>query len=130
MERGKDWDIELIHPLIFIQAMGFKVPDFVKFNPDAEFQYFRRKQCSHDGTMTFQNDLIAQTLNPITTMDSIYLPSKPKDWSNVARIEYEIGWIHLMSAYGRVDLPAGNYPGMRQRTFMRVRSNVILKDAA
>lgn len=131
--KGKNWEAVRLNPMDFIrrnltEEKFEKVQTYVTFNPDADFQYKRRQQSAHDGTRLFELELLADTVNPILTMDSFYKPSMPTGLTGFCRVEYEIGWLWILSVFGTVDIPAGRFPGMKQRTFMRVRSKFVASE--
>lgn len=123
--KGSNWDARRINPMEFLRRN--MAPDdfdlvgrFAKFNPKADFKYKRREQSAHDGTLMFEHELVAKTLLPVIRMQSWYRPDgppPPEGWT-----EYELGWLWVLSVYGHVDVPAGRIAGMKQRTFMRVKS--------
>lgn len=129
--KGRNWEAQRINPMSFIKA---NVPEedfeliqtFVRFNPSANFQYKRREQSYHDGTSIFVHEILARTVNPIIKMESYYRPAlEAFGDAPVSRIEYEIGWLWLLTVFGSVDVPAGRIAGEKNRTFMRVRSTLV-----
>lgn len=85
---------------------------------DCHYQVIR--QTSHDGTLLFTHELLASALVEIANMHSYSKKLPPKDWDKVIAIKYTLGPLWLTTVYGRVNLPAGNYPGEKQRVRMSV----------
>ncbi|WDQ26704.1 hypothetical protein phiKPNH21_00092 [Klebsiella phage phi_KPN_H2] len=89
------------------------------------FQVIR--QCSHDGTMLFTTELLADTLLGIANMQA-YPKNLAPEFDKLVAIKYTVGPIWLSTVYGVVDLPPGSYPGERQRTRMCVVCEYVYAD--
>ncbi len=93
---------------------------------DCHYQVIR--QTSHDGTSLFTHELLASALVEIAKMHSYSKKIPPKDWGKVIAIKYTLGPLWLTTVYGRVNLPAGNYPGEKQRVRMSVVCEYVYAD--
>lgn len=117
-----------INPIELITALSGEPPDrfdWIKFNPALNRQYRIRRQSAHDGTQLFTRELLANCVKPIIEMSTCCALDIPQDWAKIERIEYEVGWIWLLTTFGTIDVPAGRIPGCRQRAVMRVRASLI-----
>lgn len=88
-------------------------------------QYCIIRQCSHDGTDLFTRDLILQTLNPVVMKTSFYKSNPPDPKKELIDVKYTVGPLWLATVYGKVNLPAGAYPGQKERTRMPVKVEYI-----
>jgi hypothetical protein len=108
------------------EILGDKLPEHITVNPELTkrtgAQYEIIRSCRHDGTAVFELELIAKTLEPILTKTS-YFVGQPLE--NVVDVKYEVGVMSLATVYGTVDLPAGRFPGERQRTRLPVKCTLI-----
>ncbi|WP_139154116.1 hypothetical protein [Enterobacter hormaechei] len=93
---------------------------------DCHYQVIR--QTSHDGTLLFTHELLASALAEIAKMHSYSKNLPPKHWDKVIAIKYTLGPLWLTTVYGRVNLPAGSYPGEKQRVRMSVVCEYIYAD--
>lgn len=80
------------------------------------------RECSHDGTLLFTKELLGKAIESLVNKTAYY---KLDNMESVVDIEYEIGLISIATVFGRVELPAGKYPGERQR--VRIPVKCILK---
>ncbi len=127
-DSHKMFRYEKINPLAWLaQFRGFRAsPRHVTFDPDVKPQYRIIRTCAHDGTLLFMRELIESALvEPIMYSCSYYKPEPPPEG---ARIHYTLGWMRLISVYGIVNLPAGRYPGERQRVIVPVRCEFFYAD--
>lgn len=88
-------------------------------------QYQAIRQASHDGTMLFTEELLANSLIEIANMQSYSKNAPPEDWSKVVAIKYTLGPIWLSTVYGMVGLPSGTCPGSKQRVRMSVACEYV-----
>lgn len=51
----------------------------VKYNPNAQFDYFSTESCRCDGTLLFAIEMCKKIFNKILVGQSCYIPKKPKD---------------------------------------------------
>lgn len=94
----------------------------------SECHYQVIRQTSHDGTLLFTHELLAKSLVEIAKMYSYSKKMPPKDWEKVIAIKYTLGPLWLTTVYGRVNLPAGSYPGEKQRVRMSVLCEYVYAD--
>lgn len=90
----------------------------ITYDPSLVPQYRIIRQQSHDGTQIFTLDLIRDSMMHLFTMNSYYKPMglPPED----CYVQYTVGTIRLVTVYGTVDIPAGRYPGQRERIIIPV----------
>ena len=130
---SKMWRREKLNPLEWMERLW---PDadlsHIKFNPDAEFQYFRAKQGGGDGTLLFFYQDMAELLAPFGNMTTFYKPDQPDgDLSGYGRIEYELGWVRAATVYGSIKLRCSEtqtFPGEKYRMRVRVRATLFPKE--
>jgi hypothetical protein len=97
---------------------------FLKYDPDVIPQYRIRRCSTHDGTLLFSIELMVNALYPLVTLASYFkLDGVPPDG---AQMKYTVGRIRRWGAYGRVDLPAGRFPGMVEAVSIPVRAEVVM----
>ena len=66
----------------------------LKYNPDAEFNYFTTETCVCDGTLAFVKELIDKIMYKIRTLNTYYAPmfeNIPEDKLDEYKMSYEIG---------------------------------------
>ena len=90
----------------------------ITYDPDLVQQYKIIRQQSHDGTQMFTWQMIRDSMLNLFHMNSYYRPMglPPED----CYIHYTVGTIRLVTVHGYVDLPAGRYPGQRERIVIPV----------
>ena len=100
---------------------SFEIPNWITYDKsiNKDFQYKIIRQCSHDGTRIFHYELIKKVLHNVLERSSFYKP-------NESTVEptypiYQLGDIHVLIVYGRVDLSCGNYPGEKERIWIPVK---------
>lgn len=121
---------EKLNPVDVLRDQFGITCDHITYDPDmkksgCQFQVIR--QCSHDGTMLFTSELLADTLRGIANMQT-YSKSIAPEFGRLVAIKYIVGPIWLSTVYGVVDFPAGTYPGERQRTRMCVVCEYVYAD--
>lgn len=123
MNRG--WHRQKINPVEWLDGrVNGDITPFITFDPNlrgSDRDYWIIRQCSHDGTLLFIQDLIEKTLSPIVSKESCHRDFQPPEGEDV---HYTIGWLKLSTVYGRVDLPIGRYPGQRDRARLAVKVRV------
>lgn len=87
------------------------------------------RQSSHDGTLIFSDEIIQNTVITLANMQA-YHASRPPDWDMLDHIKYVVGDLKIAIVYGTVDLPAGRYPGQKERTRIPVKCEYIYKELA
>ena len=115
-----------ITPMDAFKYFGLEMPEWITFNPKLSkrngAQYDIIRQTTHDGTLIFEKELIGKTIENLANKSSY---SKTDDQEGVVDRKYEVGYISIATIFGIVELPAGKYPGERQRTRMPVKCTVI-----
>jgi hypothetical protein len=91
---------------------------WIKYDPKVKPQYRIIRQQSHDGTQFFTNELFYTAMDPLFQRTSYFTPEPPKEGM---RPIYTIGVIRLVTVHGMVDVPAGRFPGQRERLVIPVR---------
>ena len=121
-----------INPL---EAIKFFWPnaDISHIKHDAKLedkQYSIVRGSTHDGTLTFSNELLCNVLAPIVNKQSYFKATEPKDWSEVIDVEYVIGDIKQAIVFGNVVTigDTSGYPGQRERLRLPVVCRYIYKE--
>lgn len=66
----------------------------VKYDPDAEFEYFTMERCRCDGTLFFFYELVAKVLSKVFTLGTYNKKKVPSDYNNnpfAYKVKYTIG---------------------------------------
>ncbi len=119
------------NPLELIEKMtgvnSSQIPH-VAYDPTlrrADCDYRIIRQQSNDGTLIFTHDLLLKTLAPVVEKTSYFKGNPPEEGRTLKDIKYTVGPLWLSTVFGTVDLPAGHYPGQRERTRMPVKVEYI-----
>lgn len=75
----------------------------VKYNPNAQFDYFSTESCCCDGTLLFIVELCEKIFNKILTGQSCYTPKIPKDAGEKPYnydVAFEVGNFVFAEEYG------------------------------
>ncbi len=121
----KEWLINRIVQLNNVKKEDFNI-FWINFDKNIEPEYKIIRQSSHDGTLIFTQDLIAEAIEPLLRMTTCYLPTKPKDESKIKEIHYTVGELELKTEYGMVNMKAGRYPGETNTVTIPVRCEYIM----
>jgi len=100
--------------------------DHINFDKDVIPEYHIIRESTHDGTMIFTSQLIAEALEPLIKMQSYYKLTAPDDLLLIKEINYTIGEIELKSNYEMKDLKCGRHPGVTNVVSIPVRCEYIL----
>ena len=123
---NKSFRRELINPTEIFNQYDLKT-DHITINPDLSRinggQYDIIRESTHDGTLIFTTELLNRTIERVVNKESCFTEDWPDE--RVIDIHYVIGLIRLSTVYGQVDLPAGKYPGEKQRARMPVKAILI-----
>jgi hypothetical protein len=122
-----DWLRERIDPLLLARQIWIdSALAHIHFNPNTVRQYRRSYQHATDGTYMFDLYAIYDLMLPLVARTSFYKPDQPDgDLSGCIDIQYEVGYLSIATVYGTVDLPAGHYPGQRQRFRLPVHATLV-----
>lgn len=66
----------------------------VKYDPDAEFEYFTMERCRCDGTLFFFYELVTTVLNKVFSLETHNKEKVPSDYDNnpfAYKVKYTIG---------------------------------------
>lgn len=96
----------------------------VSFDENLKGDYQIIRGTSHDGTAIFEDELLQQTLINLASGTSFFKKDEP-DFTRLKEIRYTVGYLNLATVYGSVDLPAGNYPGEKQRARIAVKCEYV-----
>jgi hypothetical protein len=112
------WSKDRFDPLLCLDGYGINVP-WLTFDPGVvkgvtEGAIIRRRQCRHDGTAMFTYEIVHDLLIPLVRRELFDTRDPPANHPDQLQ-HYTLGWLHLSSVYGTVDLPVGRYPGQRER---------------
>jgi len=122
--RAKEYRKEIFNPIELMKGWGWPT-DHITYDPTMKkhkgtAQYDIIRQVAHDGTFVFTYGLLQRTLASIASMTSYCLRDDIKH-SDCKRINYRIGALNLATVFGQVKVPAGEFPGERQRTRLPVQ---------
>lgn len=87
----------------------------VRYDPDAEFEYFVSSSSRHDGTLLFELETMGIVANKICSGASYFAPTPPLS----DRKTYIIGDLVLLNEYGEEF-------GTQEKPWMRMRTTVCL----
>jgi hypothetical protein len=111
-----------ITPMKAFEILGMQMPDWITYNPKLNkrngAQYDIIRQTTHDGTLIFEQELIGRVIENLYNKSSY---SKTDKQEGVIDRSYEVGDISIATIYAIVELPAGKYPGERQRARLPVK---------
>lgn len=106
-----------------MSAVGCKFPEgstpWVTYDPAMKPQYRIIRQQSHDGTLLFTRELLMNALTPLLLRTSYFMQEPP---GPEMVPHYIVGEIKLLTVFGMVSLPVGEYPGQRERVIIPVRA--------
>lgn len=101
----------------------------LKYNPNAEFDYFATDISTHDGTLLFIEQAIERILNRILTVQTQYAKSIPKGFNENNFFQhdyfYEVGDILLHSDVGMKNINGNNIMGQRDIMMLPIKFNMI-----
>ncbi len=123
---GRKWFREKINPIDIMKSFwpGIDLshieycPNMLKKDGDVN-QYYIVRQSSHDGTHCFSQELLILALEGL-----VYKFSCHKSQNDIicSGVKYKIGPVKSLGIFGRVNLPCGRFPGVRQRVRILVQS--------
>jgi len=122
----RNWKRERINLLEIMDRSKTPYSNIV-FDPAVIPEYYIKRQQAHDGTLFFTLDAIEAIADLLIHSNSHFIPTAPY-WPDVDHINYTIGWMQLITVFGTVKLPAGTYPGQRERIILPVKCHYVLKD--
>jgi len=88
------------------------------------------RQQSHDGTQLFTHQMLFEALQLLAYRQSYHKPRAAEYESVSGKVWYVIGKARLATVYGKVALPAGRYPGQRERLRIPVRMRCTADSAS
>lgn len=98
----------------------------ITFDANVEPQYYIVRQTTHDGTCMFSTEMFQDAMGPLLGGYSYYKPMGiPPDGCDVV---YTVGEARHVSVFGKVNLPCGRYPGMRERIRIPVKCEYKYKE--
>jgi hypothetical protein len=115
---------EIYNPMDILKKYFKNEPEHIKYNPDLKGDYEIIRQCQHDGTAIFTIELMGEVLKNLVNKESFYKPVPP-DFEKIKDIKYEVGPLRIATVFGNVELPAGCYPGEKQRARIAVKCEYI-----
>lgn len=89
----------------------------VKYNPNAQFDYFSTESCRCDGTFLFDIELCEKVFINVLSGESCYIPKKPKDADEKPcnyDISFEVGDFVFAEEYGE-QFATKDKPWMKSR---------------
>lgn len=115
------FDKNKINPIDYMRSLGWTT-DHINYDPAMrKGDYYLIRQAGHDGTMIFEDELLQDTLVNLANRVSCH-KSQEGVLDHPGQITYVVGPLKLATVYGMVDLRAGRFPGVRQRTRIPVRA--------
>lgn len=118
------------NPVELMKKYGFNQLDHITFDPELKKgDYSINRQIGHDGTYFFTYNMLIEALGSLAMMQSYWKPMGEPPYDKLIRIEYTVGEMTHVIAYGRVDLKCGgNYPGQTERIRIPVKCRYIYQD--
>lgn len=95
------------------------LPPHITFDPKVDHQYRIIRSHSHDGTTMFTRDLLSGCMRRLFNRTTHFKPMGPPPENHLPY--YTIGNIRHAMVFGKVNLPAGRYPGCRESFVIPVR---------
>lgn len=122
---------EIINPVEYLHNIYGISCAHINFDPklnrcDAQYQIIREQ--SSDGTLIFKYKMLEEVLNLLTSMSSYYKPHSPDSSRKLIGMRYTVGCMRLATVYGSVSLPAGRFPGERNRVRISVIADFVYAD--
>lgn len=109
-----------INPIEWMRNRGWPV-DHITYDPKMRRgDYSINRQSAHDGTLLFTEELIHKALVHLAMKASYHKP-REAEFTAAKSVQYVVGPLRLATVFGAVDLPAGRYPGQRERVRVPVR---------
>lgn len=84
---------KILHMISLTNSMS-DIEIQVKYDPDAEFEYFTMERCRCDGTLFFFYELVATVLNKVFALKTHNKEKVPSDYDNnpfAYKVKYTIG---------------------------------------
>lgn len=110
------------------EMYNIEMPEHIKTNEKLRRhnggEYDIVRNMSSDGTAIFEKQLLGNVIERLINKETYFIK---KDMTDVIDIEYEVGLISLATVFGKVELPIGIYPGMKQRARISVKCKLIFK---
>lgn len=119
-----------LNPIEVMKGFGWPT-SHIKFDKnlkrwDGSASYDIVRGSCHDGTLIFTQELLQRALIDIANQRACCLKDDI-DSENLGGINYILGDMYLATVFGMVDLPAGRYPGERQRVRMPVKCEYVYR---
>lgn len=117
---SENWRREKYGISDMLRTLGVdEMPAWITESNDGPWDYYIVRQSTHDGTLLFSYQLMAEAARNLAERTSFHKPRPPAEGQSV---RYEVGPVRHATVFGRVDLPVGNYPGQRERIRIPVRA--------
>lgn len=117
----RPWRSYRHNPIDWLRSNGVTPQPWLLFDPTivkgvTPHSIYRARQHRHDGTLLFTIQAAAEVLEPLIERMSFYIPDPPERHPEQAPF-YRLGWLRFASTFppAGVNLPAGHFPGMRER---------------
>ena len=116
----KAFERHRINPIDWMRARGWPV-DHITYDPKMrKGDYSIIRGSTHDGTLLFTQELIEEALVHLAAKASFHKP-REAEFNAAKDVRYVVGPMRMATVFGRVNLPAGRYPGQRERVRIPVR---------
>lgn len=99
-------------------AFNAGVEPWVKYDPNVDPHFVFKRSHATDGTLALSQKFMLEMLRPLLARYMFY---KPEPLPEGTLPFYTVGRIRVASVFGRVELKAGTYPGMRESISIPVR---------
>ena len=104
----------------------------MKYNPNADFNYFTTDISTHDGTLLFMGQAIERILSKILTVQTQYREVIPKGFNENDFFEYdyfyEVGDILVHSDVGMKNINGRNIMGQRDIMMLPIKFSMMRKE--
>lgn len=115
-----NWERHRINPIEWMKKRGWQT-DHITYDPKMrKGDYSIIRGSTHDGTLLFTNELLQEALVHLAAKASFHKP-REAEFKAAKDVRYVVGPLRLATVFGTVDIPAGRYPGQRERVRIPVR---------
>jgi hypothetical protein len=123
METLTGFHKRVINPIEMMKGFGWPA-DHITVDDSIKPDYQIIRNVAHDGTVVFEVELLQNVLINLAQKSSYYKKTPP-DFGKIKDVKYTVTNLRLATVFGNVDLPAGNYPGEKQRARIGVKCEYI-----
>lgn len=123
--RG-NYSRQKLNPIELMKSLGWEIKH-ITFNPglkQGDADIYIGRGSTHDSTMCFTLENLQRCLIPVAN-NQTYCKKHTIDFERLKHIEYEIGYVKIATVFGLVNIPAGRFPGQKERIRMSVKCKYV-----